>query len=199
MSAEDATFQDLIARVRAGDEAAAAQLVRDYEPVIRRVVRIQLRNPRLRRVLDSMDVCQSVLRSFFVRAALGQYKLTTPQELMRLLSTIARHKLLDQVKQHQRERRDVRRVESCSIETRGIAGAQSNPSEDVANQELLKEFRKRLSDDERSLAEQRAQGLGWAEIAAAKKGASPDGLRKKLDRAINRIGRELGLEDLRYE
>jgi RNA polymerase sigma-70 factor (ECF subfamily) len=198
MSAEDATFQDLIARVRAGDEAAAAQLVRDYEPVIRRVVRIQLRDARLRRVLDSMDICQSVLRSFFVRAALGQYKLSTPQELLKLLSSIARHKLLDQVKQHQRERRDVRRVESGAIDTRGIAGAQSSPSEEVASHELLEEFRKRLSDDERHLAEQRALGRGWAEIAAAK-GGSPEGLRKKLDRAINRIGRELGLGDLRHE
>jgi RNA polymerase sigma-70 factor (ECF subfamily) len=198
MSSEDAAFLDLIRRVRAGDEAAAAQLVRQYEPVIRRVVRIQLRDSRLRRLLDSMDICQSVLGSFFVRAALGQYELSTPQELLKLLSRIAQHKLADQVKQHQRECRDVRRVESGSPDERGIAAVASSPSEQVANQELLDEFRKRLSDDERHLAEQRALGRSWAEIAAAA-GGSPEGLRKKLGRALDRIGRELGLEDLRHE
>jgi RNA polymerase sigma-70 factor (ECF subfamily) len=198
MSSEDAAFRDLIGRVRAGDEAAATQLVGEYEPVIRRVVRIQLRDGRMRRVLDSMDICQSVLRSFFVRAALGQYALRTPQELLKLLSTIARYKLADQVKQHQRECRDVRRIENGSPDERAIAAVQSSPSEQVANQELLDEFRKRLSDDERHLAEQRALGRGWAEIAAAA-GGSPEGLRKKLGRAVDRIGRELGLEDLSHE
>jgi RNA polymerase sigma-70 factor (ECF subfamily) len=198
MSSEDTAFRNLIERVRAGDEAAATQLVREYEPVIRRVVRIQLRDSRLRRLLDSMDICQSVLRSFFVRAALGQYELRTPEELLKLLSRIARHKLADQVKQHQRECRDVRRVESGSPDERGIAAVASSPSEQVANQELLNEFRKRLSDDERHLAEQRALGRSWAEIAAAA-GGSPEGLRKKLGRALDRVGRALGLEDLRHE
>jgi RNA polymerase sigma-70 factor (ECF subfamily) len=198
MSSEDAVFRELIGRVRAGDEAAATQLVRDYEPVIRRVVRIQLRDGRMRRVFDSMDISQSVLRSFFVRAALGQYELRTPHELLKLLSTIARYKLADQVKQHQRECRDVRRVENGSPDERAIAAVQSSPSEQVANQELLDEFRKRLSDDERHLAEQRALGRGWAEIAAAA-GGSPEGLRKKLGRAVDRIGRELGLEDLSHD
>jgi RNA polymerase sigma-70 factor (ECF subfamily) len=198
MSSEDKAFRELMGRVRAGDEAAATQLVREYEPVIRRVVRIQLRDRRMRRVLDSMDICQSVLRSFFIRAALGQYELTTPQELLNLLSTVARYKLADQVKQHRRECRDVRRVESGSPEDRAIAAVASSPSEQAANRELLHEFRKRLSDDERHLADQRALGHGWAEIAAAT-GGSPDGLRKKLDRAIDRIGRELGLEELSHE
>ena len=42
-------------------------------------MRIHLRDVRLRRVLDSTDICQSVLASFFVRAALGQYDLDTPE------------------------------------------------------------------------------------------------------------------------
>ena len=75
-------FQDLIRRVRAGDEVAAAELVRRYERHIRRVVRVRLVDPRLKRLVDSMDICQSVLASFFVRAALGQYSLKTPEELL---------------------------------------------------------------------------------------------------------------------
>src|SRR5689334_8009854 len=68
-------FRKLIRRVRAGDQDAATELVRQYEPAIRRVVRVRLTDTRLRAALDSMDVCQSVLATFFVRAALGQYEL----------------------------------------------------------------------------------------------------------------------------
>src|ERR1700694_139372 len=53
------SFQDLMSRVRAGDEAAAVELVRRYEPAIRRTIRARLLDDRLCRAFDSMDVCQS--------------------------------------------------------------------------------------------------------------------------------------------
>jgi DNA-directed RNA polymerase specialized sigma24 family protein len=65
----------------------------------------------------------------------------------------------------------------------------------VAGAELLDEFRKRLSDEERQIADRRAEGLEWAEIAK-KLGSTPEALRKRLGRAVNRVARELGLEDL---
>src|SRR5262249_21361832 len=95
MPVED-PFVDLIRRVRAGAAGAASELVRRYEPALRRFVRVHLRDPRLRRVLDSTDICQSVLATFFVRANLGQYDLDTPDNLLKLLATIARHKVTNQ-------------------------------------------------------------------------------------------------------
>ena len=59
----DTTFQDLIRRVRAGDGQAAVELVRLYEPTIRRVARVPLADSRLQRLFDSQDVCQSVFGS----------------------------------------------------------------------------------------------------------------------------------------
>jgi hypothetical protein len=50
-----------------------------------------------------------------------------------------------------------------------------------------------MTDEERHLAEQRAAGIDWPQIAA-ECGGSPEALRKKLARAIDRIGQELGLE-----
>ena len=93
---EDNHFQDLVARVRNRDEAAAAESVRLYEGPIRRVVRLHLRDKQMRRVLDSMDVRQSVLASFFVRTVLGQYELDTPEKLLNLLTSIARNKVANQ-------------------------------------------------------------------------------------------------------
>src|SRR4051812_44768072 len=95
---EEVDFQDLIRRIRAGDEAAAAALVRTYEPAIRREARVRLSDSRLRRLFDSMDICQSVLASFFVRAALGQYELEQPEQLLRLLVDMSRKKLVDRAR-----------------------------------------------------------------------------------------------------
>src|SRR6476620_11789655 len=108
----DEGFELLIRRVRDGDQQAAAELVRRYEPAIRRAARVRLLDTRLNRLLDSMDICQSVLASFFVRTALGQYELETPAQLLKLLATMTRNKLSNQVKGHRAIRRDFRRIEN---------------------------------------------------------------------------------------
>jgi RNA polymerase sigma factor (sigma-70 family) len=190
--AEGNTFRDLIARVRAGDEEAARELVRTYEPTIRRTVRIRLADPRLRRVLDSMDICQSVFGSFFARAALGQYDLEDPSQLLRLLVNMSRKKLIDHERHERAARRDMTRTQGAGVMEYEVAAPQPSPSQEVAASELLQEMRKRLSPDERRLAEQRAAGRDWAGIAA-EEGDSPEALRKKLVRAVERVAGELGL------
>src|SRR3989442_13644649 len=104
------SFAELMSRVRAGDQDAATELVRRYEPAIRRAVRFRLGDTRMAAVLDSMDVCQSVLASFFVRAASGQYEVDQPEQLQKLLVAMARNKLAFQMRKHRAQRRDQRRV-----------------------------------------------------------------------------------------
>jgi len=183
-------FEELVERVRAGDQAAAEELVRRYESKIRRVVRVKL-DSRLQRHFDSMDVCQSVLASFFVRAALGQYELKTPEQVLKLLAAMARNKLVNAVQRQGRKRRDYHRVETGDVDLPADA---PSPSLQVANRELLQETRRRLAADELRLLELRESGREWTDIAA-EVGGTPEGLRKKLARAIERVAQELGLYD----
>jgi RNA polymerase sigma factor (sigma-70 family) len=192
---EESCFADFVRRVRAGDEQAAAELVRQYEPVIRREVRLRLQDPRLYRVFDSMDICQSVLKSFFVRAAAGQYDLEQPTDLLKLLVAITRHKLAFQVRKERSQRRDSRRAVASTPEELNVAAPGPSPSELLAGQELLREFRQRLSEEERRLADLRAQGCAWAEIAAQLGGTSHS-RRMQLTRAIERVALELGLDEV---
>src|SRR3954471_24160388 len=148
---DDESFQQLMGRVRQGDERAAAELVRRYEPAIRRAVRFRLTDPRLRRVVDSMDVCQSVMMSFFVRAASGQYDLDTPEQLLRLLTTMARNKLLNQTRQHHAACRDHRMV--SEVAERDLVSETPEPSREVEARELLQEVHARLSPEELLLVE----------------------------------------------
>jgi RNA polymerase sigma-70 factor (ECF subfamily) len=186
-------FPALMARLRGGDPQAAQDFFRDYEPQVRLVVRTRLRDPRLRRRIDEADVCQSVLRSFFLRARLGEYDLNDPQELLRLLAGMARNKMAAQARRHSAECRDFRRTGNLN-EAITVPARDETPSQMVAGEDLLRELRARLSPDERHLADLRAAGRSWAEIAQLL-GGSADARRIQLQRAVSRASRELGLED----
>lgn len=186
------TFGDWMARVRAGDEGAAADLVRQYESVVRVAVRLRLTDPRLRRHFDSMDVCQSVLASFFVRAAAGQYDLGSPQQLVGLLVKMARNKLLMQARRHQTRGRDVGRV-AGGEDAPLVPDPDPGPVRQASGRELLSALLNRLDGPERELAQRRALGQEWADIARDL-GGTPSGHRSRLARAIGRLAPELGLD-----
>jgi len=190
-------FADLIRRVRSGDQHAAAEIVEQYEPEIRREVRVRLHDPRLRRVLDSMDICQSVLGSFFVRVASGQFELNRPDELIRLLMNMTRNKVVRQVRRLRAQRRDNRRNRPVdSGELQALCDGRS-PSQIVAGAELLQAFRDRLTPEERIMVDRRTEGREWSEIAA-ELGGSANARRKQFARATDRAARELGLDEETY-
>jgi RNA polymerase sigma-70 factor (ECF subfamily) len=191
---DSATFLDLLQRVRADDPGAAADLVRRFEPELRRIVRVRLNDPRLRRVLDSVDICQSVLANFFVRVRLGEFDLRQPEQLLHLLIVMARNKLRDKARRQHAVRREQPGLEAngdASLDD--LPGRQPGPEHVVAQRDLLTEVRRLLTDEERLLADQRALGYDWNEIAA-QLGGTPDGLRKKLTRSLDRVAVRLGLE-----
>jgi RNA polymerase sigma-70 factor (ECF subfamily) len=189
---ERSTFQDFIRRVRAGDENAAVELVRQYEPLIRREVRLRLEDQRLSRLFDSMDIFQSVLASFFARTAVGQYDLDRPDQLIKLLVTMTRNKVVSAARHHRRQRRDTRRAAENTAELSGVADPSPSPSEVVAGAELLARLRQGLTDEETQVAELRGTGLAWSDIAA-RLGGTAQARRMQLTRAIERVGKELGL------
>jgi RNA polymerase sigma factor (sigma-70 family) len=188
-------FGEAIRRIRAGDEDAATELVKRYEPLIRREVRLHLVDQRLRRMFDSMDVAQSVLASFFLRTAAGEYDLDSPQQLVGLLVRMTRNKLASSARKQYRRRRDSRRTDGNEEGLHWIAGDDSTPSEQVANQELLDALRRELTEDERELARLRADGLSWEEIAS-RLGGKSQARRMQLARGVERAARKLGFDDV---
>jgi RNA polymerase sigma-70 factor (ECF subfamily) len=192
---EEEAFRDLIGRVRAGDAQAAAELVRQYEPEIRRAVRVLLAGSHLRRLLDSMDISQSVLANFFVRVAAGQFEVDDPAHLLNLLVTMAHNRLRDQARKQHTGRRDARRQQPSAAALEGVASPDPGPAHVVAGQDLLQQLRSRLSDEERHVFDQWANGCDWAALAA-QQGCTPDALRMRHARAIDRAARQLGLEEV---
>lgn len=187
---------ELLGKVRGGDAAAAEELVRTYEPELRRAIRVRLTDARLRRLVDSIDICQSVLAGFFVRTAAGQYDIQTPEELLKLLVTMARNRVIDWARRSQADRRDGRRdvsIEGEDGQQMQFASNQPGPVSVLVSRELLEQVRSRLAPEELKLMEQRAEGLDWNEIAA-QTGDQANAVRMRLTRALDRVAEELGLE-----
>ena len=188
------TITGLMSRIRAGDEQAAAELVTRFEPEIRRRLRtwIRLRGPEQRSQFESMDICQSVLATFFVRARSEDYDLSRPEQVLNLLAVMARRRLGEQVRDGRRLRRDARRNRPLEPGDQEPATKPAeSPSRIAADREILREVDARFSTQEKRVAEMRANGAEWTDVAA-ELGGTPDSRRKQWSRAPGEGGGPAG-------
>jgi RNA polymerase sigma-70 factor (ECF subfamily) len=192
----DAEFVALLKRVRAGDADAAAELVRRYEPMVRRVARVRMVDPRLRTAMDSIDLCQSVLASFFVRYRTGQYQVLNASDLVKLLAQMARNKVGGAARKATALRRDLRRQNREEIADQGIADAAASPSRVVAARDLLATVQRRMTPEARQIAQWRAEGDDWS-VIGARLGMSSEAVRKRFFREVDSIAKDLDLDNLR--
>jgi RNA polymerase sigma-70 factor (ECF subfamily) len=191
---DDQTFLEFIERIRAGDEQAATELVSRYEPLIRREVRLHLDDRNLIRLFDSMDICQSVLASFFVRTAAGEYDIGSSTQLVKLLVSMARNKLISAARREYMQRRDVRRRKRHTDPAlEEIAEQRQEPVEELANRELLGRIYDRLSPEELQISKLRSSGAAWEEVASEMGGTSQS-RRMQFSRAIDRVAEQLGVD-----
>src|SRR6185295_2221991 len=95
---------------------------------------------------------QSVMADFFVRMAFGQFEIQSPQQLVNLLATMARNRLINHSKKQHTQRRDVHRLNAADVADMQPQAKIETPSEAVAGKELLEAFQQRLTPEERELA-----------------------------------------------
>ena len=90
-------FQELMDRVKAGDEDAASQLVADYGNHVMAAVRFRL-GRRIRVRVDSHDLAQAIWKSFFELAE--AQSIDSPQQLVAILAAMSVNKLNDAFRRH---------------------------------------------------------------------------------------------------
>jgi DNA-directed RNA polymerase specialized sigma24 family protein len=168
-------------------------LVRQYELDIRVAVRTRLSDPALRQQFDSMDICQSVLASFFLRAAAGQYDLHEPEQLVALLTQMARNKLAMHARSQYRQRRDVRRTTSVSGGIASHPDSTAGPAQQALDRDLLRHAYTLMGPEVRQIADHRIHGKNWVDIAETL-GGTPDARRQQYWRAMDNIAQTLEIE-----
>jgi RNA polymerase sigma-70 factor (ECF subfamily) len=110
---------------------------------------------------------------------------------------MTRNKLAFQTRRQHYPRRDSRRVIEGGQALETVAQGPA-PDRLAAGRELLREVRRRLTVDECRIADLRAEGQTWPEIAA-RLGGTPEARRMQLARALDRASRWLGLEEVADE
>jgi RNA polymerase sigma-70 factor (ECF subfamily) len=163
------SFDDLMARLGAGDEAAAAEVFNRFAQRLRALARSRL-DRLLRPKVDPEDVLQSVYRSFFRRHAEGQYELEGWDSLWGMLTVITLRKCGRRLRYFRSACRDVQRevVLPAGDEARGECGAAAHdptPSEAARLAETVEQVMRELTERERSILALSLQGYTTAEVS----------------------------------
>jgi RNA polymerase sigma factor (sigma-70 family) len=157
---------ELLARVRGGDDAAAAELVQRYERVVLRSVRSRL-GKSMRSAMDSMDVMQSVHRSLLTGVKNKRFELATPQQLIGLAVVMVQRK----VARHWRKLKQFPAAgagaagQSAVTTLESIASDESAPSEMAAASDLLDRLLGQLGDLDQQLVRLKLDGHSSVEAA----------------------------------
>jgi RNA polymerase sigma-70 factor (ECF subfamily) len=175
----------MVERLRRGDVAAVEQVVADYEPYLRVLVRRSLPGP-LRAKFDSIDVVQSVWVQVLHALREGAWQITDRARLLALLVTVARRRLVSRYRHHglalDREEPGVADLEALP------APRQPRPSEVAQAGELWERMLALCPPEHHEVLRLRRQGLRLGEIAAR------TGLHEgSVRRIIRQLARRLAL------
>jgi len=168
---DDASFDDLLVRLRAGDESAAAQVVDRYARRLVALARTKLER-RILRKEDPEDVLQSVFKSFFHRCGLGQYRLDSREDLWALLVSLTVHKCCNRADYFRAARRDLdREVQSPPLVGSSGAGWEAlarepAPLEAVMLAETIERLLSGLKPHQLEIVRLSLEGEGPAQISA---------------------------------
>jgi RNA polymerase sigma-70 factor (ECF subfamily) len=165
----DPSFADLMARLRAGDEAAAEEVFRRFTQRLIGLARQHL-DQQIRHKLDPEDVLQSVYRSFFRRQAEGHYDLDSWEGLWGMLTVITVRKCGHRVKYYRAARRDVQREVAPAVsDTLGpdweALAREPTPSAAALLAETVEQLLRGLSEREREVVALGLCGYTPAEIS----------------------------------
>jgi RNA polymerase sigma factor (sigma-70 family) len=154
---------ELAVRVRSGDATAADEIDDRYRQRLATFAQSRLSN-RLNQRVDADDIVQSTLLSFFNRCLSGEFVIDHSGALWKLLTTIAQHKVAQQVEKHHAAKRSVRR-ESLADEVAVAHAAQTDVQEIALLKDELDWLATRLDPLQQRTIELRLGGWDTASIA----------------------------------
>jgi len=176
----------LLQQLHAGDDSAAQELYRRYEPYLRKVVRRQL--PRqLRSKFDSQDVVQSVWAHLLRGFREADWQFAGPAQLRAFLATVTRRRLTDRVR-HFRVAKDHERS-IAALNPDAFPASIPRPSEIVRADDLWERMLALCPPEHHELLRLKRQGLRLTEIAA-RTGMHEGSVR----RILRRLARQMAFE-----
>ncbi len=190
MSEPDDDFAELLARVRAGDEQAAAQLVHRYERAVLRCVRSRLGHS-MRVTLDSMDIVQSVHRSLLMGLRNDKFEFSSSRQLLALAAVMVQRKVARKwrtMKKLELKRIALQRESEISLLNQ-VASGDPTVSRVASADEMLQSFLSRLNEVDQQLVRLKLAGNSSSE-AAQQLHADPAFIRMRWSRLRRKLREE---------
>ena len=197
MSEDPDQWQHLIDGLRLGENQAVRQFVDQYGGVMRAVADKHL-SPAVRRRIEADDVVQSVFRTFFRRARIGQFELPDSDSLWRLLCAITLTKVREQVRFQSRAKRGLKREVSIDRGDDDSGGGLSQlgpsagptPAEAAAFADQFRILIESLDPEERQIVSFKLEDMTNDQVAE-KLGCSERTVRRLLKNIQSRLKRVL--------
>jgi RNA polymerase sigma-70 factor (ECF subfamily) len=168
---DPASFDDLMSRLRVGDDAAAAAVFGRYARGLFALARGRL-DARVRGKVDPEDVVQSVFKSFFARQADGRLDLADWGGVWTILCVITLRKCGHAARYYRRACRDVVREASPaggdedSARAWAAVARDPGPDEAAALVEAVEQAARGLDDEDRQVLALSLDGLRVTDISA---------------------------------
>ena len=159
---DGATDASLLRRFKTGEGDAATELYTRYANRLIHLASARV-SPDLKQRVDPEDIVQSVFRTFFRRAALGQYDLPDGEELWKLFLVIGLNKIREVANHHYAGKRDLR--QTSGGESAENAGAENQEIALMALQMAIDEVLAPLPETYREIVRLRVERHGVAQIA----------------------------------
>jgi RNA polymerase sigma factor (sigma-70 family) len=167
--AQDPTFDDLLARLRAGDEDAATAIFNRYVHLLVGLARTRL-DPVTRQKVDPEEVANSALGSFFRGYAEGRFELDGWDSLWEVLLVITLRKCGRRVEYFRAKRRNVaQEVRPGGADDDALAWAaiahEPTPEEAAMLSETVEQVMRGLQEHERPVLTLALQGYSLPQIS----------------------------------
>lgn len=164
-AADTNSDRSLLRRFKGGEQDAATQLYIRYAKRLRSLAETKTASDLSARV-DAEGIVQSVFRTFFRRASIGQYDIPDGEQLWKLFLVIALNKIRDTASHHRAQKRDVSKTHPIRESGGTIEGDDGEEAEALANLRMtIDELLEGMPESQRDIVTLRIEGHEVAEIA----------------------------------
>jgi DNA-directed RNA polymerase specialized sigma24 family protein len=167
-------IQEFLQILRSGNHEAAERAIAWLAPWLRRAISLRLVDGRVRRVTDTGDVFQSLMKDFLER---GPDDGATPQNgacAKKYLIAAVHNKIVSRLRKEKRH--------SGSLASEPLS-PEACPATQVEGRDLIDTVRKLLRDENHWPFDRRVEGFTWPEIAMPY-GIPSDTMRMRLRRSV---------------
>ncbi len=186
-------LDSLLEKLSTGDDAAAEQVFRNYEPYLRMVVRRHL-SPEMRSKFDSIDVVQSVWVHLLKGFRDADRRFTDVNHLRAFLVQITRHRLIDRLRRIRHSLEREQPLDGAGLEEL-LPAENPQPADIVQADELWEQLLELCPPAHQEILRLKREGALTGEVAA-RTGLNEGSVRRILSTLAKRLDRQRKKEGL---